>query len=81
LDAIITATGPVTGMQLHILDRAVPMLEVKVDDTDALAARLAAGTPSILCSLARRHEGVLLFSPVSLAPEDARIIGERLRAN
>ena len=35
-------------------------------DADALAAHLAAGTPPIACSLARRHEGVLLFSPVSL---------------
>ena len=33
----------------------------------------------ILCSLARRHEGVLLFSPVSLAAEHATIIGMRLR--
>jgi D-glucosaminate-6-phosphate ammonia-lyase len=80
LHEIVVATGRVQGMNLHILDRPVPVLEVKVDDADALAARLAAGTPSILCSLARRHEGVLLFSPVSLAPEHARIIGERLRA-
>jgi hypothetical protein len=42
-------------------------------------AQLAAGTPSIVCSLARRQEGVLLFSPVSLTADDARIIGERLR--
>jgi D-glucosaminate-6-phosphate ammonia-lyase len=81
LDAIVVATGRVRGMHLHILDRPVPLLEVTVDDADALAARLAMGTPSILCSLARRHEGVLLFSPVSLAPEHAQIIGERLRAN
>jgi D-glucosaminate-6-phosphate ammonia-lyase len=81
LHEIVAATGRVQGMKLRILDRPVPLLEVKVDDADALAARLAAGTPSILCSLARRHEGVLLFSPVSLAPEHARIIGERLRAD
>jgi D-glucosaminate-6-phosphate ammonia-lyase len=81
LDAIVVATGRVGGMHLHILDRPVPLLEVTVDDADALAARLAMGTPSILCSLARRHEGVLQFSPVSLAPEHAQIIGERLRAN
>ncbi len=80
LHEIVVAAGRVQGMDLHILDRPMPLLEVKVDDADALAARLAAGTPSILCSLARRHEGVLLFSPVSLAPEHARIIGERLRA-
>ena len=49
-------------------------------DADALAAQLAADDPPIQCSLARRHEGVLLFSPVSLTPDDARIIGERLRA-
>jgi D-glucosaminate-6-phosphate ammonia-lyase len=81
LDEIVVATGAVQGMSLHILNSPVPLLEVQAADADALAARLAIGTPSILCSLARRHEGVLLFSPVSLAPEHARIIGERLRAN
>ncbi len=68
-------------MTLHILDRSSAALEVKVADANALAARLAMGAPSILCSLARRHEGVLLFSPVSLAPEHAHIIGERLRGD
>jgi D-glucosaminate-6-phosphate ammonia-lyase len=81
LDEIVVAAGSVHGMDLHILDCAVPLLAVKVENADALAARLAMGTPSILCSLARRHEGVLIFSPVSLAPGQARIIGEYLRAN
>ena len=81
LDAIIAAAGPVQGMTMRILDRPTPLLEVTTADADGLAARLALGTPSILCSLARRHEGVLLFSPASLTPKDARIIGERLRDN
>jgi D-glucosaminate-6-phosphate ammonia-lyase len=81
LEEIVAAAGPVRGMNLRILDRSVPLLEVRTDDADALAARLASGSPPILCSLARRHENVLLFSPVSLAPEHARTIGERLRAN
>jgi L-seryl-tRNA(Ser) seleniumtransferase len=81
LDEIVAAAGPVPGMSLYILDGAVPHLEVKAADPEGLAARLAQGAPSILCSLARRHEGVLLFSPVSLAPEHARIIGDRLRTN
>ena len=81
LEDIVAAAGLVQGMNMHIVDRPLPLLEVKVEDVYALAARLAAGTPPIICSLARRHEGVLLFSPVSLAPEHARIIGERLRAN
>jgi predicted pyridoxine 5'-phosphate oxidase superfamily flavin-nucleotide-binding protein len=62
------------------VDGAVPLLAVATHDASALAAQLAAGTPSIVCSLARRHEDVLLFSPVSLTADDARIIGERLRA-
>jgi D-glucosaminate-6-phosphate ammonia-lyase len=80
LEEIVAAAGRVPGMKLHILDHPVPLLEVKVEDADGLAARLALGTPSIRCSLARRHEGVVLFSPVSLAPEHARVIGKRLRA-
>ena len=80
LDGIVAATGAVPGMRLRIVDSPVPLLEVKIADADVLAARLAAGTPPILCSLARRDEGVLVFSPVSLAPEHPRIIGERLRA-
>jgi D-glucosaminate-6-phosphate ammonia-lyase len=79
LEQIAAAAGQVPGMQLRILDRPVPLLEVTTDDADALAARLASGAPPILCSLARRDENILLFSPVSLAPEHATIIGMRLR--
>ena len=80
LDQIVTAAGDVQGMNLAVIDGPVPLLEVAARDAAALAVRLAAGRPSIVCSLARRHEGVLLFSPVSLTRDDARIVGERLRA-
>jgi hypothetical protein len=66
-------------MSFHILDRPVPLLELGTNDAAGLSARLAAGSPPILCSLARRDEGVLLFSPVALTAEQAGIIGERLR--
>jgi D-glucosaminate-6-phosphate ammonia-lyase len=79
LEQIVAAAGIVPHMSLRILDRPVPLLEVTADDADGVAARLAAGSPPIHCSLARRHEGVLLFSPVSLAPDHAAIIGARLR--
>jgi L-seryl-tRNA(Ser) seleniumtransferase len=79
LEQIVAAAGTVKGMDMRILDRPVPLLAVQVDDADALAARLASGEPPILCSLARRHENVLMFSPVSLAPEHAAVIGMRLR--
>jgi D-glucosaminate-6-phosphate ammonia-lyase len=79
LEQIVAAAGIVPHMSLRILDRPVPLLEVAADDADGVAARLAAGSPPIHCSLARRHEGVLLFSPVSLAPDHAAIIGTRLR--
>ena len=81
LDAIVATAGDIPGMTLRILDRPIPILEVTVVDADGLAARLASGSPPIHCSLARRDERVLLFSPVSLAPEHARIIGEQLRAH
>jgi len=80
LEEIVAAAGHKPGVDLRILDAPVPMLEARAKDAAALAARLAAGNPPILCSLARRHEGILLFSPASLTTGDARIIGERLRA-
>jgi seryl-tRNA(Sec) selenium transferase len=81
LTEIVACAGHVPGMALRIMEGPVPMLEVTVSDASALAARLAAGAPSIQCSLARRHEGVLVFSPVSLTMAEVRIIGERLRAH
>jgi L-seryl-tRNA(Ser) seleniumtransferase len=79
LEQIVAAANGADGMSFRILDRPVPLLELGTDDAAALSAHLAAGSPPILCSLARRDEGVLLFSPVALTPEQARIIGERLR--
>jgi len=79
LEAIVAVAGPPEGMRLRIIDGTVPLLEIATSSPDALASRLASGTPPILCSLARRHEGVLLMSPTALAPEQAAIIGARLR--
>ncbi|MDR3535785.1 MAG: hypothetical protein P4L71_04725 [Acetobacteraceae bacterium] len=77
LEAIAAAAG--NPPELRILERPVPLLELTTGDPDGVAARLAAGDPPIHCSLARRLDGVLLFSPVSLAPHHAAIIGARLR--
>jgi L-seryl-tRNA(Ser) seleniumtransferase len=79
LEVIIAAAGTPAGIQMHIIDGAVPSLEIATPSPDALASRLASGTPPILCSLARRHEGVLIISPAALAPEQAEVIGARLR--
>jgi D-glucosaminate-6-phosphate ammonia-lyase len=79
LETIVATAGPVRGMTLRILHGPVPLLELRTGDADALAARLASGTPPILCLLAHRHDNVLMFSPVSLTPDHARIIGENLR--
>jgi D-glucosaminate-6-phosphate ammonia-lyase len=79
LEAIVAAADTTGGMRLRIVDGTVPLLEIVTSSPDALASRLASGTPPILCSLARRHEGVLLMSPTALAPEHAAIIGARLR--
>ncbi len=54
-------------------------------DRDGAAGRAGRGgwrteTPPILCSLARRQDGVLLISPTALAAEDAAVIGARLRS-
>ena len=74
LETIVTAAGG--KAQGRILDAPVPVLVTT--DADALAAHLAANDPPIACGLGRRHEGVLLFSPVSLTIEQADIIGRRL---
>ncbi len=79
LEAIVAAAGTPERMQLRIVDGTVPLLEIATSAPDELATRLASGTPSILCSLARRQEGVLLMSPAALAPEQAAVIGARLR--
>ena len=81
LHQIIAAAREPANLTLRILEGAIPSLEVTSPDASALAASLAVGSPPIHCSLARRHEGVLLFSPVSLTLDQARIIGERLRTN
>jgi D-glucosaminate-6-phosphate ammonia-lyase len=79
LEAIIAAAGTPAGIRLHIIDGPVPLLEIASPSPDALASQLASGTPPILCSLARRHEGVLIISPAALTPEQAEAIGARLR--
>jgi len=79
LDAIVAAAGTPDGTRLRIIDGTVPLLEIATSSPDALASRLASGTPPILCSLAQRHEGVLLISPTALVPEQAAVIGARLR--
>lgn len=77
LQAIVSAAG--TSVRFRIIDGPIPLLEVATTDPDALAARLAANDPPILCGLGRRGDGVLLFSPVSLTSEQAAIIATRLR--
>jgi D-glucosaminate-6-phosphate ammonia-lyase len=86
LRAIMDAHGRVDGLKLILLDDPdgypVPMLRVEVPGGGAaaatLATALAAGMPSIECQTGRVEEGVLLFSPVALAPEDGPVIGRRL---
>jgi D-glucosaminate-6-phosphate ammonia-lyase len=68
-----------TSLGLRILDRPVPVLEVTAPDANALALRLAAHNPPILCALARREENVLVFAPTALTLEEAKLIGVALR--
>jgi L-seryl-tRNA(Ser) seleniumtransferase len=78
LQAIVAAATP-TSLQLTILDRPMPLLEVRAPDATALAARLAAHDPPIHCSVGLRDENVLMISPVALTPNQAVIIGGALR--
>jgi D-glucosaminate-6-phosphate ammonia-lyase len=79
LEAIVAAAGNPNGVRFRIIDGTVPVLEIGTPSPDALAFRLASWSPPILCSLARRHQGVLLISPAALVPGQAAIIGARLR--
>jgi D-glucosaminate-6-phosphate ammonia-lyase len=78
LQAIVAAAAP-TSLQLIILDRPMPLLEVHAPDATALATRLAAHDPPILCGLGRRDENVLLISPAALTVDQASIIGAAFR--
>jgi D-glucosaminate-6-phosphate ammonia-lyase len=80
LEAIVAAAGSPEGMRLQIVDGTVPLLEIATPSPDALASRLASGTPPILCSLAGRHRGVLSISPAALSVDDGSVIAMRLRA-
>jgi D-glucosaminate-6-phosphate ammonia-lyase len=78
LQAIIDAAKG-SALAMTIVDRAVPVLEVRAPDARALAAKLAGQAPAILCGVGRREENVLVFSPVALTMEEARIIGNALQ--
>lgn len=87
LRATMEACGSIAGLTLTIMDDAerhpVPILRVEARGGGSVAVALAealhAGTPSIHCQTAQAGEGVLLFSPVALAPDHAALIGRRLR--
>jgi D-glucosaminate-6-phosphate ammonia-lyase len=76
----IVAAAEGTSLQLTILDRPMPLLELRAPDATVAAARLAAHDPPILCGLGRREENVLLIAPAALTAEQATIIGAALRA-
>ena len=78
LQTIITAAGE--RLSARIIETAVPILELKCVDADALAAHLGAAEPPIHVGLGRRHEGIVLISPVALSFGQAAIIGNRLRS-
>ena len=78
LAAIMTGAGGAASGR--ITDGPVPLLELATADPSAMAAHLAANDPPIHCGLGRRHEGLLLFSPVALTMQQAATIGQRLRA-
>jgi L-seryl-tRNA(Ser) seleniumtransferase len=77
------ATENVTSTLLDDRGRAVPMLRVVAEGGGPMAVKLAAvlrsGSPAIHCQMGQIADGILLFSPLALGIEDARIIGNRLR--
>jgi D-glucosaminate-6-phosphate ammonia-lyase len=79
LQAVVAAADG-TSLHLTILDRAMPLLEIRAPNATALAARLAAHDPPIHCSLGRRDDNLLVISPAALTAAQATIIGTALRA-
>ena len=79
LETIVANAAGASGLTLTIVDGTVPVLRVQTPAPSALAEALAGGDPAIHCSLARREEGALLIMPTALRPEDATVIGRRLR--
>jgi D-glucosaminate-6-phosphate ammonia-lyase len=87
LRAIMDAPGPAEGLTMTLLDDPdrypLPMLRVEIRGgrraAVPLAATLESGRPSIQCQNGRLEEGMLMFSPVALAPDDGPVIGRRLR--
>jgi L-seryl-tRNA(Ser) seleniumtransferase len=77
LDAVVAAAAG-TSLQLAIVERAMPLLEVRAPDATVLAARLAAHDPPIHCSVGRREENVLVISPAALGAAEASIVGVAL---
>lgn len=78
LRGIVKSAGD--AVRLRIEDRAVPVLTIATADPDGLMAHFLANTPPIHASLARRHEGLLVVSPIALTVADAAAIGARLAA-
>jgi L-seryl-tRNA(Ser) seleniumtransferase len=78
LQAIVDAAEG-TSLQLVLLDRPMPLLEVHTPDATALAAQLAAHDPPIHCSVGRRDANVLVISPAALTADEAVIVGGALR--
>ena len=86
LRAAMDACGATDELDVRLLDAdryPVPLLRVEPRGgpraAAALEAALRAGTPSIQCQTGQITDGVLLFSPVALAPDQAAVIGRRLR--
>jgi len=86
LQAILAEAGAPDGVALALLEDktawSIPVLRATMRDGRAasrLAALLRAGSPSIECQTGAMSEGVLVFSPVALVPEQAGTIGRRLR--
>jgi L-seryl-tRNA(Ser) seleniumtransferase len=78
LEAAVAAAGP-DG--LAILDGPIPLLEWRCGgDARAMAAKLLAGKPAIDCNMSRADEGVLVFNPMAVSPDQAAEIGRRIAA-
>ncbi len=78
LEGLVAASGAA----ISIGGGPVPVAALDLGSEDAatrMQRALAGGVPAIQCGLGRREDGILLFNPVAMTDEQARLVGTRIR--
>ncbi len=83
-DSLVAALRELPALEVRgVCDGAhggLPLVEVRILDAIALAARLRAGTPSVHVDSTNADEGVLVLVPTCLSEDDVPILGAAFSA-